>query len=516
MTVLRAGSATDVGRVRHTNQDLALDGPDLFAVADGMGGHAGGEVASNLAIETLQNAFARHPSADGLRQAINEANAAIWRRSLLDSDLRGMGTTLTAAALVPAGDGQDVVVLANVGDSRAYLYSAGRITQVTADHSLAEEKVRQGELTEAEAAVHPHRHILTRALGVGPDVAVDLWEVRLQEGDRLLLCSDGLTNEVEDDQIAQVMGTVPEPNEAADALVALANQHGGADNITAVVVDVLVADEASAGDGHGPTEAAAVGPAALVDGLGQRRSPSERDVAAVGGVPVGGRPNGEAYGGGDLTAVVPAVGPAQEGAAARVAEPAGPVKGNGASTRIIEPELPPPLEEKPGWWARRRERRRRLRAAGIPRRITLRVLVFFVLIVGVVLGAYFFVRWYANDNWYVTVKGNELVVYQGRSGGLLWFQPKIVDRSGVTTNDVLSTRIPALRADVQEPSLSAAKRYISNLVQEKFAQEQINQGQSPGVTTTTILPTTTTTAPAALGGPVTSTTSVVVPTTGAP
>ena len=519
MTVLRAGSATDVGRVRHSNQDLALDGPDLFAVADGMGGHAGGEVASNIAIETLRTAFARHPNSEGLRQAISQANAAIWRRSLLDAELRGMGTTLTAAALVPAEEGQDVVVLANVGDSRAYLYSGGQITQVTADHSLAEEKVRQGELTEAEAAVHPHRHILTRALGVGPDVAVDLWEVRLQEGDRLLLCSDGLTNEVDDEQIAEVMGSVPEPQAAAAALVSMANEHGGADNITVVVVDVLVAEGAEAAAGAvsgagGRTAAAAVASTAL--GAQAAGAAGERDGAATsapGRSPAPPHSDRGPDGAGerdDLTAVVPAVrpGPDQE-------QPAVPAT-NGARTAAVVEEGAGPAPAEGGWWARRRERRRRLRAAGVPRRLTLRVLIFLVLVAGVVVGAYYFVRWYANDNWYVTVKGNELVVYQGRPGGLLWFQPKVVDHSGVTTSDVLATRIPALKADVQEPSLSAARRYISNLKQEKIAQEQINSGQSPGVTTTTA-PSTSTVPP---GGPgvlapaVTTTTSVVVPTSG--
>ena len=246
MTALRSGSASDVGRVRTTNQDLPLEAPNLFAVADGMGGHAAGEVAARIAVDTLRSSFAGHTSIDGLRQAVTDANAAVWRQSQLRSELRGMGTTLIAAALVPDSDGRDVIALANVGDSRAYVYSEAQIAQITADHSLAEEKVRHGELTEAEAAVHPHRHILTRALGVASGVEVDLWELHLQAGDRLLLCSDGLTNEVDPSEIAGVLAAEADPAEAAQRLVAMANEHGGSDNITAVVVDVL------AGDGSTP------------------------------------------------------------------------------------------------------------------------------------------------------------------------------------------------------------------------------------------------------------------------
>ena len=125
MTVLRSGSATDVGRVRTVNQDLPLERPNLYAVADGMGGHVGGEVAARVAVETLEQAFERAPTAAGLREAISEANAAVWHESQVNADLRGMGTTLTAAALVGGAGGRDVLALANVGDSRAYVFSDG-------------------------------------------------------------------------------------------------------------------------------------------------------------------------------------------------------------------------------------------------------------------------------------------------------------------------------------------------------------------------------------------------------
>ena len=243
MTVLRSGSASDVGRVRTVNQDLPLERPNLYAVADGMGGHVGGEVAARVAVETLEQAFERAPTVDGLREAFSEANAAVWHESQANRDLRGMGTTLTAVALVGGPEGRDVLALANVGDSRAYVFSGGEITQVTDDHSLAEERMRHGEMTEEEAAVHPQRHILTRALGVSAQVEADMWELELRTGDRVLLCSDGLTNEVGADEMAGILGEVDDPDEAAQRLVDAANGHGGADNITVVVVDVQVGEE---------------------------------------------------------------------------------------------------------------------------------------------------------------------------------------------------------------------------------------------------------------------------------
>ena len=312
MTVLRSGSASDVGRVRTVNQDLPLVRPDLYAVADGMGGHVGGEVAARVAVETLEQAFERVPTVDGLREAFSEANAAVWHESQSNRDLRGMGTTLTAVALVGGPEGRDVLALANVGDSRAYVFSGGEITQVTDDHSLAEERMRHGEMSEEEAAVHPQRHILTRALGVSAEVEADMWELEVRTGDRVLLCSDGLTNEVGTDEIAGILGEVDDPEEAAQRLVDVANEHGGADNITVVVVDVQVGEE---GDGTSakvtplglavPVAAATaavpvVGPATTEQpsASGSGSAPSPIPILARGGQ----------AGLSDATAMVPAVG----------------------------------------------------------------------------------------------------------------------------------------------------------------------------------------------------------------
>ncbi len=252
MTLLRSGSATDTGLVRSVNQDLAVETSNLFAVADGMGGHAGGEVAARLAVDALAVAFGRQPTGSGLSEAVSEANTVVWQHSQDNPELRGMGTTLTAVALVNE-DGKDVLALVNVGDSRSYRFHEGELTQITTDHSLAEEMVRTGELTSSEASVHPHRHILTRALGVASGVAVDLWRIQPVRGDRYLLCSDGLTNELSTEQISEVLASVPDPREAAGLLVQAARTHGGSDNITVVVVDVVVGEE---DDQSAPTVAA--------------------------------------------------------------------------------------------------------------------------------------------------------------------------------------------------------------------------------------------------------------------
>src|SRR5437868_12337160 len=237
MTPLRAGGATDVGLVRAHNEDRFLADERLFAVADGVGGHKAGEVASQTAVETLQREFT-DPRTDALIDAVKLANRTVWNLAETNSDQRGMGTTLTAIALVDDG-GEERLAIVNVGDSRAYLLQQGQLEQLTEDHSLVEQLVREGQLTREEAQVHPQRSIITRALGLDPDVDVDSWELTPYKGDRILLCSDGLTNEVSDDEIASTLRTVGDPQEAATKLVDEANDRGGNDNITVVVIDVV-------------------------------------------------------------------------------------------------------------------------------------------------------------------------------------------------------------------------------------------------------------------------------------
>ncbi len=242
MTDFRVGSATDVGRVRSNNQDsfLVREG-DLFAVADGMGGHQRGEVASALALQILGQAH-DEPSTSTLVRAVRSANQAVFDKAGADPDLKGMGTTLTALADVDTREGRRLGIV-NVGDSRLYRLRNDRIEQLTEDHSLVASLVRQGRITAEEAESHPQRNILTRALGIDEAVAVDSWEVEPVAGDRFLICSDGLFNEVDENRIVATLRRFEDPGDAARELVRLANDGGGRDNITAVVVDVVAATD---------------------------------------------------------------------------------------------------------------------------------------------------------------------------------------------------------------------------------------------------------------------------------
>ncbi len=233
MTIrLVIGEATDVGKVRDHNEDgyLVDDGLGLVAVADGMGGHRGGEVASATAIEALHASFADH---GGLRDAVLAANSAVLDRADGDESLRGMGTTLTAGVLGDDG----TLLIGHVGDSRAYLLRDGELSRITTDHSLVEELVAAGELTVEEAERDPRRSMITRALGLDADLAVDLYPVILVPGDRVVICSDGLTTMVSETTIAEVLTKEADPATAAQRLVDAANAAGGIDNITVLVLD---------------------------------------------------------------------------------------------------------------------------------------------------------------------------------------------------------------------------------------------------------------------------------------
>ncbi len=237
MTRFAWGAASDTGRVRQANEDSFLVVDGLFAVADGMGGHQAGEVASHLALESLQSGFTA-AGTDVLVRAVEDANRILVERSTTDPELVGMGTTLVAMGLVEAS-GRDAIGVVNVGDSRLYLLSDGNLAQITEDHSLVATMERQGRLTAAEAAVHPQRNILTRALGIDGTVLVDSWEMLPVIGDRYLICSDGLFNEVDESRIAATLRRLADPNETCRELIRLANEGGGRDNITCVIVDVV-------------------------------------------------------------------------------------------------------------------------------------------------------------------------------------------------------------------------------------------------------------------------------------
>ena len=234
---MEAYALTDTGRVRTMNQDYIYSSPEkvgslpnLFLVADGMGGHRAGDYASRFAVENLVIYINR--AGDGspvmqLKKGIETVNGMLYEESLKREELKGMGCTLVAGVVE-----DNILYVANVGDSRLYLIHGDSIRQVTRDHSYVEEMRRRGKITEADARTHPQKNLITRAVGVEPYVEGDLFEVRLNEKDMLLLCSDGLTGMAEDSRIAEVLANAPTLELAGDALLQLALDGGGRDNIT--------------------------------------------------------------------------------------------------------------------------------------------------------------------------------------------------------------------------------------------------------------------------------------------
>jgi protein phosphatase len=250
---------TDTGRQRRDNEDSAYARAPLFVVADGMGGAQAGEVASQLAIEAFAQELPDGTHVEQrLAERVREANRRIHERARADREHAGMGTTLTAAYL-----DQTCLVIAHVGDSRAYLMRDGRLQRLTRDHSLVGELVERGKLTEEEAAEHPQRSIITRALGPEADVEVDTWTYRVNAGDVLLLCSDGLTSMVSEDDVAAILARSEPLERAGDELIAAANAAGGRDNITVVLFRV---EEAGVAAPDGPTMVTRVEPAAASRG----------------------------------------------------------------------------------------------------------------------------------------------------------------------------------------------------------------------------------------------------------
>lgn len=227
------GSRTDVGCVREHNEDSLVVAPPLYVVCDGMGGHAAGEVASEIAVDVIARRAPLTPDATALGQAVEEANLAIIEGARTGKGRAGMGCTCTAAML-----DSERLVIAQVGDSRAYLLHHGRLQQLTRDHSLVADLVEAGQITPAEARVHPQRSVITRALGSDPLTQPDLFEINVETGDRLLLCSDGLTSMIEDDEVERILNHTADPQLAASQLVNAAIAAGGYDNVTVIVVDV--------------------------------------------------------------------------------------------------------------------------------------------------------------------------------------------------------------------------------------------------------------------------------------
>ncbi len=419
-----SGAATDTGQVREGNEDSYLVDRrlELFAIADGMGGHRAGEVASATALEGLQAAV---ESGIAVGDAVGRANTAVWDKASADTSLAGMGTTLTAAW----SDGTTLTV-AHVGDSRAYLLRDDTLQRVTVDHSLVEELIRDGKLTEEQASVHPQRSIITRALGVDSTVDVDVYSLVLQPNDRVMLCSDGLTSMVRANGIAQILRSEPDPTAAANALVDAANEAGGDDNITVLVLDARA-------DGVDPlprSVAATIGatPGALGDsGAAETTAgaadPTSGEVVPTAAVTVVTQTTSR-----DTTAAAPAA--------------------------AVEPDATE-LPRDTARYRPRPTRRRRGRRAG---RGLGRLLLFAVpilLIFAVAIGA---IGWYARHSYFIAfdTKGR-VAIYQGRPGGILFWDPKLETTTAVREKNLTAVGSRAVRAHRDDfNQLADAKRFV--------------------------------------------------------
>ncbi len=397
---LRWGGATDVGQLRSVNQDSMLLGLDLFVVADGMGGHQGGEVASALAIETVSDRSIGSDVGE-LVTAVEDANETVFERSTQDPSLSGMGTTFVGIAIVEV-DGEERLGIVNVGDSRAYQLTSGQLVQITDDHSLVGELVRDGRLSREDARTHPQKNIVTRAVGIDERVDVDDFVVVPHTGDRYLLCSDGLTDEVEERDIAVVLRTIEDPDQAARELVRRANEHGGRDNITIVIVDVVDAGEAA-----DPVPDA------------EDFSESDDDTQTFLAVPDD-----------------------------RAHEQAGP-----ASAQRTDDELHDLLDG-----ARDHSEPKPQRA------VTVRSVAFVVVVLGLLGAGAFLINDYARNTYHVIIDDSgEVSIYRGRAGGVLWFDPSLEERTGIEADDVPATFRDRLTDGVNHASRADAERYVANL-----------------------------------------------------
>ena len=504
MSWLRTAAATDTGYMRTVNQDLALASNDLAAVADGMGGHLGGEIAARVAVEQLLEAYQRDHTTDGLIAAVRAANDAVYRLSRSDRNVRGMGTTLTAAALVgDEPDGQLRMALVNVGDSRAYLLDRQerRVLQLTEDHSVVEEMVRNGELTPEEAAVHPHRHVLTRAVGIEAGIEPDCWELDLEPGSRLLLCSDGLTNELDEQEIAEVLLGEANIDKAANRLVRLALRRGGTDNITVVVLDVLAGERPADGEGIVVVPEAVPGAPGPASPAG---TPEITEAIAV--VPAGGSAAGSK--GADDTGT-------GTGAGARPG-PSGGATPDTAQVPLSElaPHVP---RARPIVLVPRAKRGKGQR----DRILTTRVVLFVLLFAAVLGGTAGVVVWYNQAGFFVGLDHGHVTIFQGRPGGVLWFRPSVVERTSLTPSDLFISVRPYVRDGLTASSYQDARTLVHELALEGTRprpRPSTTTTTAPLVTTTTtggVVPpaSVTTTAPTSTS---TSTTTTATTTTTAP
>lgn len=388
------GFVTDVGKIRKMNQDFLAVSNSLFIVADGMGGHRGGEAASEIAVKKLFEKQT-YSTVQSFRDQVIEANTAVRAKAETNSELEGMGTTLCGITLVePSTGNAETLAVANIGDSRIYLLSQGKFSQITEDHSLVEEMRREGKITEKEAESHPHRNIITRALGIDVEANVDCWEIPLHKDDRFLLCTDGLSNEVSAVEIRHILEKVDSPQEAAEQLVRLANSNGGNDNTTVVIVDVKEGEESSTPSTASPISVP---------------TPHQTSSFSTTSRSLGNRPEGATE------------------------------------------------------WETTPENIRKLIVTALV----------MLLIIGVFIGRY------ARDNYFVSfeqvgdtsIENSQILIYQGRTSSILWFDPTIEERRPILGRDLDERTVEEIKQKPQFETLQEASKYLDAL-QEEITEKQ--------------------------------------------
>ena len=425
------GAQTHPGQVRNNNEDAYLVQNQLFVVADGMGGHSAGEVASGLAISSLRDGAVGIVDEATLGAALRTANEVIHTESMLNHLRHGMGTTI--AALLTT---DDAVVVAHVGDARIYRWFDGALSRVTKDHSYVQELVDEGIITLEEARVHPRRNIVTRALGIGAEVEASTATLPITLGARYVLCSDGLVDEVTDSEISAILDRHETANAAAEALVAAANAAGGRDNVTVIVVDVL-------------PEGAAL-PESSSSSLRVAESSSDDSPAPVAASGISAAPSDNVL----ATPVLPK---------ARVG-------------------------------------------------LSLGFILFWTALAAIVLSVLIVFAAYGRTGYFVGFEGSDVVIYKGRPGGVLWFDPTVEARTPLKERDLTEEMAQEILGNPTFGDAASAQRYVNGIRDEV---QPIPTTTLPLPATTTSSSTTTTSTSSTVPATTTSpTTSVASTTTG--
>ena len=504
MAELRWGATTNPGLVRAENEDTFVAEPMVFAVADGMGGHQAGEVASALAASIVRDKLGRGAtSEDQAISVVLEANAAIHGAARANAAQNGMGTTLTAIAVLLAQDNSaEQLVLLNVGDSRTYRFRAGRLQRVTVDHSYVQELVATGHITIEEARTHPRRNIVTRALGIEPNVRADMWTLPLVRGDRFVLCSDGLVDEVPDDEISALVASTEDPQRLSEQLVELANRHGGRDNVTVVVVDVLdgsdppdptnemsidpqTLDDAEvaiwADDAVVPPDAASTDDEVTAEEEKDLPAVTQRDLTAIPTLPPPAAPLPTSSQATGAAASDASDAPTMVVADARPSA-SGPVLPTAASQPVIAPELKSAAPAPVAPPAPRRKRR-----------LTGGVFLFIVVLAAIITVTFTLIAVHARSGYFVGFDGDQVVVFKGQPGGVLWFDPTVAQISARTRDELDPTLIDVINQHVSYDTAEEAAAFINDQVIPTTTTEATTTTvaastttQLPGETTTTV------------------------------